>query len=121
MPEYYLTSQGDNKLQTLADGPAAAELQGHGARRRRRPRTRPYEGDTTLPSTAWHDEFQDVNNDGLIDLFVAKGNVEAMPDYAAADPSNLMLGRAGRHVRRAARQTRESSISPALAAPRWST
>ena len=30
-----------------------------------------------LPSTAWHAEFADVNNDGFIDLFVAKGNVEA--------------------------------------------
>jgi hypothetical protein len=25
-------------------------------------------------------------------LFVAKGNVESMPDYAAQDPSNLMIG-----------------------------
>ena len=47
-----------------------------------------------LPSTAWHAEFQDVNNDGLVDLFVTKGNVEAMPDFAARDPSNLMLGNA---------------------------
>jgi hypothetical protein len=27
-----------------------------------------------------------------MDLFIAKGNVEAMPDYAARDPSNLLLG-----------------------------
>ncbi len=53
---------------------------------------RPYAGDTTLPSTAWHAEFQDVNTDAYVDLFVAKGNVEAMPDYAARDPSNLLLG-----------------------------
>ncbi len=44
-----------------------------------------------LPSTAWHPEFEDVNNDGLVDLFVSKGNVEAQPDYAARDPNNLML------------------------------
>jgi hypothetical protein len=43
-------------------------------------------------STAWHAEFDDVNNDGFMDLFVAKGNVEAQPDHAARDPSNLMLG-----------------------------
>jgi len=53
---------------------------------------RPYAGGDVLPSTAWHAEFQDVNNDGAIDLFVTKGNVEAMPDFAAKDPSNLLLG-----------------------------
>ena len=46
-----------------------------------------------LPSTAWHPEFDDVNNDGLIDLFVSKGNIDAQPDYAIEDPSNLLLGR----------------------------
>ena len=33
-----------------------------------------------------------MNNDGVVDLFVTKGNVEAMPDFAAKDPSNLLLG-----------------------------
>jgi hypothetical protein len=47
-----------------------------------------------MRSTAWHAEFQDVNNDSFMDLFVAKGNVEAMPDYATLDPSNLLLGQA---------------------------
>jgi hypothetical protein len=47
-----------------------------------------------LPSTAWHAEFGDVNNDGLLDLFVAKGNVEAQPEYASKDPNNLLLGQA---------------------------
>ncbi|HEX6140620.1 MAG TPA: CRTAC1 family protein [Candidatus Limnocylindria bacterium] len=93
LPEYYLTSQADNKLQTLADGAAqplyedmalAAGVTAH----------RPYDGDTSLPSTAWHAEFADVNNDGYIDLFVAKGNVEAQEGYAIRDPSNLLLGRA---------------------------
>ncbi len=90
-PEYYLTSQADNKLQTLADGPSRPTYRDIAL-----PRgvlaTRPFVGDTKLPSTAWHAEFQDVNNDGFIDLFVAKGNVESMPDYAAKDPSNLFLG-----------------------------
>jgi hypothetical protein len=53
---------------------------------------RPFTGGDDRRSTAWHAEFQDVNNDGFMDLFVAKGNVEAMPDYAADDPSNLLLG-----------------------------
>ena len=90
-PDYYLTSQGDNKLQTLANGPAQPTYEDI-ALEMGATATRPYSGDTTLPSTAWHAEFADVNNDGYIDLFVAKGNVEAMPDYAAHDPSNLLIG-----------------------------
>jgi hypothetical protein len=35
-----------------------------------------------------------VNNDGRADLFVAKGNVDAMPDFAQADPNNLLLQQA---------------------------
>ena len=54
--------------------------------------TRPFIGDTTLPSTAWHADFQDVNNDARIDLFIAKGNVEDIPDNAMKDPSNLLIG-----------------------------
>src|SRR4029079_9466062 len=48
--------------------------------------------DTAFPSTAWHPEFADVNNDGVIDLYVSKGNVSQQPDYAKRDPSNLLLG-----------------------------
>jgi enediyne biosynthesis protein E4 len=90
-PEYFLTSQSDNKLQTLADGPSRPTYRDI-ALQRGVLASRPYAGDTDLPSTAWHAEFQDVNNDGLVDLFVAKGNVEVIPDYAAKDPSNLLLG-----------------------------
>jgi hypothetical protein len=44
-------------------------------------------------STAWHAQFEDMNNDGLIDLFVSKGNVGFMRDAAARDPNNLLLGK----------------------------
>lgn len=90
-PDYYLTSQADNKLQTLADGPQQPDYVDIGLSRGTNA-TRPYAGDTTLPSTAWHSEFQDVNNDGYVDLFVAKGNVEAQLDFAQRDPSNLLIG-----------------------------
>ncbi len=95
-PEFFLTSMADNKLQRLAaipaDGPLrpdyddiafAAGVTAH----------RPYTGGDVRPSTAWHAQFGDVNNDGLSDLFVVKGNVWEMPDFAEADPNNLLLGR----------------------------
>ncbi|MEO6350334.1 MAG: CRTAC1 family protein, partial [Candidatus Limnocylindrales bacterium] len=90
-PDYYLTSQGDNKLQILAAGPEQPSYQDV-ALKLQVNATRPYAGDTNLPSTGWHSEFQDVNNDGLVDLYVSKGNVDQIPDYAMADPSDLMLG-----------------------------
>ena len=90
-PEYFLTSMGDNKLQTLANGPDQPTYRDI-ALERGVLATRPFAGDTTLPSTAWHAEFQDVNNDANIDLFIAKGNVDVMPDFAAKDPSNLLIG-----------------------------
>jgi hypothetical protein len=90
-PEVYLTSQGDNKLQTLTDGPARPDYRDI-ALARGATAHRPFTGDTTLPSTAWHAQFEDLNNDALMDLFVAKGNVTEMPDYAQRDPSNLLLG-----------------------------
>jgi hypothetical protein len=90
-PEVYITSQADNKLQTLADGADEPRYEDI-AIRRGATAHEPYTGDVTMRSTAWHAEFQDVNNDGLIDLFVAKGNVEAMTEYAARDPSNLLIG-----------------------------
>ena len=93
LPEYYLTSQGDNKLQVLADGPSEPRYRDI-ALERGATAHRPYAGDVTMPSTAWHAQFEDVNNDGYLDLFVSKGNVEAIPDYAAKDPSNLLLGQA---------------------------
>jgi enediyne biosynthesis protein E4 len=92
-PEVYLTSQADNKLQALTDGTRRPEY-GDIAIRRGVTAHRPYTGDTSMRSTAWHPEFADVNNDGFIDLFVSKGNVEGMADYAARDPNNLLLGQA---------------------------
>ena len=93
LPEVYLTSQGDNKLQTLANAtgrPAYRDI----AIDKGVTATRPYTGGDPLPSTAWHPEFQDVNDDGVVDLFVSKGNVEAQQDFASKDPSNLLIGQA---------------------------
>ena len=93
-PEYFLTSMADQKLQSLAAIPEGgkpqpgfkdiAYVKGVTAHR-------PYTGGEFKPSTGWHAQFEDVNNDGLTDLFVAKGNVAKMPDFAAKDPNNLLL------------------------------
>lgn len=95
-PDYFLTSMTDNRLQVLTEIPEnglprptyrdVAYARGVTAHR-------PYTGDEVRPSTAWHAQFEDVNNDGLADLFIAKGNVWEMPDFAIEDPNNLLLQR----------------------------
>ena len=90
-PEVFLTSQGDNKLQTLTAGPSKPMFRDI-ALKRGVTATTPFTGGDPLPSTAWHPEFADVNNDGFTDLFISKGNVGAQLDYARRDPSNLLLG-----------------------------
>jgi hypothetical protein len=91
LPEVFITSQGDNKLQSL-DGVTATPTYADLALRRGVTAQRPYTGGDVLPSTAWHPEFEDVNNDGLVDLFVSKGNVEGQTDHAMRDPNNLLIG-----------------------------
>ncbi len=101
LPEVYLTSQGDNKLQTLVgegltpeyeDIALTAGVTAH----------RPFQGDTLRPSTAWHAEFDDVNNDSIFDLFVTKGNVDAQVDFASEDPNNLLIGQPDQTFRESA-------------------
>jgi enediyne biosynthesis protein E4 len=92
LPEVYLTSQAANRLQTLSAGPSQPAYHDIGLQHRVNV-AHPFTGaDQAFPSTAWHPEFADVNDDGLIDLFVSKGNVDAQPDYAKQDPSDLLLG-----------------------------
>lgn len=90
-PEVFLTSQGANRLQTLSVGPSKPTYRDIGLERGVEV-AQPFTGGEPLPSTAWHPEFQDVNNDGFVDLFVSKGNVDAVPDFAQKDSSNLLLG-----------------------------
>lgn len=52
---------------------------------------RPFLGDDGRPSTGWHAEFGDVDNDGRDDIFIAKGNVDQMPSNASKDPNNLLM------------------------------
>jgi hypothetical protein len=90
-PTYFLSSMADNKLQVLANGAARPEYRDV-AYARGVTAHRPFVGGDVRPSTAWHAQFADVNNDGWQDLFIVKGNVGNMPDFALLDPSNLLLG-----------------------------
>ncbi|NND91527.1 MAG: CRTAC1 family protein [Granulosicoccus sp.] len=94
-PEYALTSMGDTKLQVLdvrqaieENRPSYEDM----AWNRGATAHRPYTGDDLKPSTGWHAQFEDMNNDALLDLFITKGNVESMNDFARFDPDNLLLG-----------------------------
>lgn len=93
LPEYALSSMGDTMLQGL-DEEADEERPTYrdSAFEKRMTAHRPYTGTDLKPSTGWHTQFADLNNDTRLDLFIAKGNVEAMPDFAAFDPDNLLMG-----------------------------
>ncbi len=92
-PAVFLTSMADNKLQVL-DGNGEKPSYSDIAFKRGATAHRPYVGGDIHPSTAWHAQFADVNHDGLLDLFIVKGNVASMADFATLDPNNLLLQRA---------------------------
>ncbi|EEW25238.1 CRTAC1 family protein [Rhodobacter ferrooxidans] len=90
LPEVMLTSMADQLLQ-INEG---------GGRLHNAPYSigtyaqRPFLGDDGRPSTGWHAEFGDIDNDGRSDLFIAKGNVQEMPSNAMRDPNNLLMQQA---------------------------
>jgi len=93
-PSYFITSMADSKLQKLGSVAQGSQLRPtykDVAYAKGVTAHRPYQGTDLRPSTGWHAQFEDVNNDGLIDLFIAKGNVDKMPDFAQTDPNNLLV------------------------------
>jgi len=86
-PEVMLTSMGDQLLQFATETGYEDAPWGTGSQA-----TRPHAGDDGRPSTGWHAQFGDVDNDGHPDLFIAKGNVDQMPDMAMRDPNTLLMG-----------------------------
>ena len=86
LPEVMMTSMGDQLLQInrgdhFENAPYAMGSYAQ----------RPFAGDDGRPSTGWHAEFGDVDNDGRPDLFIAKGNVDQMPSNAIHDPNDLLM------------------------------
>ncbi len=85
--EVMLTSMGDQLLQIATENgqytPAPYDTGSYAQR--------PHIGDDGRPSTGWHAEFGDIDNDGRADLFIAKGNVDQMPGMATRDPNNLLM------------------------------
>ncbi|SHE88124.1 Repeat domain-containing protein [Litoreibacter ascidiaceicola] len=85
--EVMLTSMGDQLMQlAMPDGTYIAAPFGIGTYAHR-----PHTGDDGRPSTGWHAQFGDINNDTRMDLFIAKGNVDQMPSNAMNDPNNLLV------------------------------
>ena len=111
-PDYYLTSMADNKLQVLKDPASGKPDFADIAFKSGITAHKPYTGGDHNPSTAWHPQFADVNNDARADLFVAKGNVWEMPDFAMADPNNLLLQGADGVFTEAADRAGVASIQP---------
>ncbi|MQQ10167.1 hypothetical protein GFB49_16990 [Epibacterium sp. SM1979] len=101
--EVYLTSMGDQKLQ-IFDPNAKTPTWRDATYERGTTAHRPHVGGDGRPSTGWHAQFGDVDNDGRDDIFVAKGNVEQMPDAAMLDPNTLL------------RQTRDGRFEEVAAA-----
>ncbi|AFO93323.1 CRTAC1 family protein (plasmid) [Phaeobacter inhibens] len=88
--DVYLTSMGDQKLQLFDPagiGPSYRDVTYNYGTTAHRPTS----GGDGRPSTGWHADFGDVNNDGRDDIFVTKGNVEQMPDAAMRDPNTLLI------------------------------
>ena len=85
-PEVVLTSMGDQLMQLAGENGYSAAPFSIGSYAHR-----PYFGDDGRPSTGWHAQFGDVDNDGRSDLFIAKGNVDQMPGNAMKDPNNLLM------------------------------
>ncbi|MGZ2257377.1 CRTAC1 family protein [Roseobacter sp. A03A-229] len=85
--EVMLTSMGDQLMQIAGeDGLYSRAPYSLGTYAQR-----PHVGDDGRPSTGWHAEFGDLNNDARSDLFIAKGNVDQMPGLAMEDPNSLLI------------------------------
>ena len=91
-PEIAATNMADNRLDALSAAANGAPTYENQALTLGVMSQRPYVGPDLRPSTSWHVAFEDFNNDGFWDLWIVKGNVDAMPQFASFDPDSLLLG-----------------------------
>ncbi|MEM9011560.1 MAG: CRTAC1 family protein [Pseudomonadota bacterium] len=92
LPEVAVTSMADNRLERLRAEAGGQPRFDDVARAMGATAHMPHVGPDLRPSTAWHTEFADFNNDAQADLLIVKGNVDAMPRMANFDPDSLLLG-----------------------------
>jgi hypothetical protein len=101
--DYYLTTIGSNRLEALESDASAPVFEDvafdYGISV-----TTPSIGKPIDPSTSWHPEFDDVNNDGRLDLYVSKGNVDEAAGSALRDPNELLLRQADGTFERAQKE-----------------
>ncbi len=122
-PEVFITSMADNKFQkleaTVVGADSNTSVTGSQplqptyidqAYKRGVTAHRPYVGGDIHPSTAWHAQFADVNNDSWVDLFIVKGNVSSMPEFAILDPNDLLLQETDGHFTQVGQQAGVASF-----------
>ena len=86
--DVFLSSMGDQRLQEWTGETAGFKDVSF---KRGTTAHKPYTGGDGRPSTGWHISLGDVQNDGMDDVFIAKGNVQQMPGMAIEDPNNLLV------------------------------
>lgn len=91
LPDLSISNMMDQRLETLGDGRAQAAYFVDIAFDTGSTAHRPYAGGDVRPSTGWHTQFADFDQDGLADLLIIKGNVDEMAEFAAFDPDNLLI------------------------------
>ena len=113
----YLTSMFGNRLETLVDGPARPQFENI-ARERGVESGRPVAGDDERPSTSWHPEFEDVNNDGPRRPVRLQGQPRRHARSRHRRPQQPAAGRTPTGASSSAPRRPASSTSPAHAGRR---
>ena len=118
-PEVFLTSQGDNKLQTLTDRPGQPTYRDIGLKRGVNA-AQPFTGGDTLPSTAWHPGVPGRQQRRLHRPVHLQGQRQRAAGLRPEGPQQPAPGSARRDVHGRRRRSRDRGVTTRAAAPRWS-